>query len=235
MAPLLHPDEDPLSSTNLDIERIQESAQSRWEASMTRQLDELRQALQVESPAVLAQRCGGQAAQNSIRLSYWNSLVEISWPELTAANPDTGRACSLFDTMLLIYYLRNADGAPLAERWVGFRELPGGSFYHQAFQGYSGDRLARIFAPQPQAFHQAAQALHGVHLTGLSEFAYAFQPLPRLRLAALFWPGDDEFPSRGTILFDASSLHYMVLDGLAILGARLAGKLEKLLDSGPVP
>jgi hypothetical protein len=50
-------------------------------------------------------------------------------------------------------------------------------------------------------------------------------------MAALFWPGDDEFPSRGFILFDAASLQYMVLDGLAILGARLVGKLEKSMGS----
>lgn len=232
MASLLNPEEDRQTRTSLDIERIQDSAQARWEASMSRQINSLHQALQAEPPDALARRCGGEAVRNGIRLAYWNSPVEITWPAITAANPDTGQECSLFDTMLLIYYLRSADGAPLADHWVSFRELPGGAFYHQAFQGYSGDRIARVFASQPDAFQRAAQALHGVHLAGLSEFAYAFQPLPRLRLAALFWPGDDEFPSRGAILFDAASLHYMVLDGLAVLGARLAGKLEKLKDNG---
>ena len=231
MAPLLNSEEKSQSSSHWRVEDAQESWQARWEASMARQMDDLRAGLQSQPLAVLAQRCGGQVTSGGIQLLYWNNPVLVSWPDLTASNPMTGLASSLFDTMLLMYYLRTADGSPLADRWVSFRELPGGAFYHQAFQGYSGDHLAKVFTPQPEAFHRAAQALCGIHLAGLGEFAYAFQPLPRLRLAALFWPGDDEFPSRGSILFDAASLHYMVLDGLAILGARLVGKLEKLMGS----
>jgi hypothetical protein len=48
-----------------------------------------------------------------------------------------------------------------------------------------------------------------------------------LRLAAVFWPGDDEFPSRATILFDASSGHYMTTDGMAILGSGLVSRIIK--------
>ena len=44
---------------------------------------------------------------------------------------------------MILYYLSYADGTPLADRWIGYRELPDGTFYSQAFQGYSGDRLAR--------------------------------------------------------------------------------------------
>ncbi len=231
MAPLLNPEEKPHFNPQMRDERGQESWQARWEASMTRQMDDLRLGLQTQSLAALAQRCGGQVTSGGIQLLYWNNPVLVSWPDLVACNPNTGQASSLFDTMLLMYYLRAADGSPLADRWVSFRELPGGAFYHQAFQSYSGDHLAKTFTAHPEAFHQAAQALFGARLAGLGEYAYAFQPLPRLRLAAFFWPGDDEIPSRGSILFDAASLHYMVLDGLAILGSRLVNKLEKLIGS----
>jgi hypothetical protein len=57
--------------------------------------------------------------------------------------------------------------------------------------------------------------------------AYAFDPLPRIRLAAVLWPGDDELPARGAVLFDASASHYMTTDGLALLGGGLAGRMEK--------
>ena len=111
-------------------------------------------------------------------------------------------------------------------------ELPGGAFYHQAFQGYTGDLLAKVFGSELDNFHSAAKALKGSRLSGLNQTAYAFQPLPRIRMAAIIWPGDDEFPSTGAILFDATSLHYMVLDGLAILGSRLVAKLIKARQPG---
>ncbi|OGN89309.1 MAG: hypothetical protein A2Y88_04885 [Chloroflexi bacterium RBG_13_48_10] len=57
--------------------------------------------------------------------------------------------------------------------------------------------------------------------------AYAFLPLPRIRLASILYPGDDEFPARASVLFDAASSHYMTTDGLALLGAGLVGRLIK--------
>ena len=197
---------------------------------MERQIDVLRAAIQPESPTTLAQRCGGRCEGQKLFLSYWQHLVSISLPELIAYDETAAKALGLFDTTLLLFYLKTADGSPLADRWVSFREFPGGAFYHQAFQGYSGDRLRKVFEQDLPRFHQAARSLDGIRLTGLGESAYAFQPLPRLRLAAILWLGDDEFPGQGSILFDAAALHYMVLDGLAILGSRLVSKLEKFQD-----
>ena len=128
---------------------------------------------------------------------------------------------------MIFYYLRIADGAPLAERWVGYRELPGGGFYFQAFQGYSGDRLAHAYGNNPESFVEAANKLNGIPLTTLPGYAFAFLPFPRIRLAAILYPGDDEFQARAVVLFDASASHYMTIDGLALLGAGLAGRLEK--------
>ncbi len=67
----------------------------------------------------------------------------------------------------------------------------------------------------------------GISLTGLPGLAFAFQPLPRIRLAAILYPGDEEFAARASVLFDAAASHYMTTDGLALLGSGLVGRLIK--------
>ena len=220
-----------VSEGGFDIQSSQSrilQAHQAWEESMLRQLDELKASVIALQPQALAYRCGGIFQDGQLVLTYWGRQVAIGWPDLQARFL-TGEACPVFDTTLLLFYLRSADGEPLGDRWISFRELPGGAFYHQAYQGYSGDQMARYFVDRQAAFHEAARALDGVHLQSLAEFAYAFLPLPRIRLAAILWPGDEEFPTRGQVLFDAAASHYMTTDGLAILGAGLARRLERVV------
>jgi hypothetical protein len=194
---------------------------------MLPQVEALRAAIRQEAPEPLAARSGATFSDDGrIHLSYWGRKAVMTWPSLDPCWEADGTPCPVFDAAMLLYYLRSADGAPLADRWIGFRELPDGAFYHMAYQRYSGDRLARAFGADPDRFHRAARALDGCPLSALGH-AYAFDPLPRIRLAAVLWPGDDELPARGAVLFDASACHYMTTDGLALLGGGLAGRLER--------
>lgn len=204
-----------------------EQAQQAWQESMLRQVENLRDSIRKESPQRIAGRTGAEITPDGIQFLYWDQPVHISWPALHATRPPDGDPVSTFDAAMLMYYLHTADGAPMADSWIGFRELPDGAFYAQAFQGYSGNRVAQHFSDDPNRFHAAAQALDGWHLSALADYAYAFRPLPRIRLAAILWPGDEEFPTKASILFDAASHHYMTTDGLALLGAGLARRLEK--------
>lgn len=131
---------------------------------------------------------------------------------------------------MILYYLDTADGTSLSDRWIGFRELPDGAFYNQAFQGYSGDPLAKRFGENLGEFERAAVALEGTKLPDLTPYAYAFKPLPRLRLASALWPGDEEFPARASILFDAACSHAMTTDGLALLGSGLTRRLIRAVS-----
>ena len=200
-------------------------AHQAWEESMSRQLDVMRSEVQAKHPERLVVNCGGTLVDQKIRLSYWGEIVEIACADLKAHKLADGTECSIYDTGVLLYYLREADGTPMAEHWIGYRELPGGNFYSQAFQGYSGDRLARVYGNEPENYKKGAQALEGISLTGLPGVAYAFLPLPRIRLASMLHPGDDEFAARGSVLFDAAASHYMTTDGLALLGSGLVGRL----------
>jgi hypothetical protein len=201
-------------------------ARETWEESMLRSMDRLREEILGNTPETIAYRCDVPFRDSHFLCEYWGQTVIISWPDLVAQDTH-GEPCSTFDTAMLLYYLHEADGASLSDRWIGFRELPDGAFYNQAFQGYSGDRIARLFTDQFESFVAAAQYLGGWRLPALAEYAFAFHPLPRIRLAIALWPGDDEFPSRASVLFDASASHYMTTDGLALLGAGLARRLER--------
>jgi hypothetical protein len=208
-------------------EEIIAKAQEAWQESMVRRLDELREELRTRDPFNVAGYSDGSVEGDTILLTYWGQSVALSWPALEAFSPPEGPPCSIFDTAMLLYYLHTADGSPLADRWIGFRELPDGGFYHQAFQGYSGNQIAKVFGDAPEAFALAAKAIGGQSLPALAPHAYFFHPLPRIRLAATLWPGDDEFPTKASVLFDAACGHYMPTDGLAILGSGLSKRLIK--------
>lgn len=209
-----------------DLKNLAEEAHKLWEENILRSIESLKDAILTFSPEQLSFRSGAQYDNESIRLSYWGSQIIIDWPELEMRDSD-GTLLSIFDKTMIMFYLKTADGAEMADRWIGFRELPHGGFYNQAFQGYSGDRLARFFGDEPENLVGASARIDGTRLPALAEFAFAFQPLPRIRLAAVLWPGDDEFPSKASILFDGSSSHYMTTDGLALLGSGLVRRLEK--------
>ena len=192
---------------------------------MTRRVEALRSALRERNLGHLAALSGARLERGALELPYWGRRVRIGWPDLAGTSLEDGSSCGTFDLAMLLYYLATADGSPLADRWIGFRELPDGAFYNQAFQGYSGNPLAKRFGEQPQDLAAAAGHLSGERLSALAPEAYSFQPLPRIRLAVALWPGDEDFPARASVLFDAASSHYMTTDGLALLGSGLARRL----------
>lgn len=200
-----------------------------WETSMLAQIKTIREAIRERDPAALALRSGTDLKGGQIFVTYWGSLVLIDWPDLTMRSPN-GDLLSIFDTAMLTYYLHFADGTAMGDHWIGFRELPDGAFYNQAFQGYSGNRLAKTFGDDPETFDRSASKLGGMRLAGLTDHAYAFLPLPRIRIAGVLWPGDEEIPSKASVLFDSASHHYLPTDGLALLGSGLTGRLIKVRD-----
>jgi hypothetical protein len=109
---------------------------------------------------------------------------------------------------------------------VGFRDLPDGMFYVQAFEGYSGGRLVRELQGGVTAFRRAAEALGGEPLE-IGDAGYTFSVLPRVHLALVYWEGDEEFPSQARVLFEDTAAHYMSTDGLAVLGSQLVGRILK--------
>lgn len=125
---------------------------------------------------------------------------------------------------LLLYYLITADDTPLTGKWVSFADLPDGRMYNTAFQGYSGDEIAKKFGLNLEDFEKACNLAGGKEVR-VGNASFIFQALPRIPLMVTYWLGDEEFPSSCKILFDESAFHYLPVDACAVLGGMLARKL----------
>jgi hypothetical protein len=155
---------------------------------------------------------------------FYGEWHEIAFSDLQVRVQSTGKVCGLNRTSMFLYYLQMADGTPTTGKWVAFRDLPGGMFYHQAYQGYSGDRLAKAIDNRIGVFERAARNLNGMRLE-LGDAAFAFDALPRVRVAAVYYAGDEDFPATANVLFDQSASHYLPTDALAGVGSALVDRL----------
>jgi hypothetical protein len=203
-----------------------------WRRSLQPLIAEARAELKRREPGELAELAGAEFLPGSgeLRLRLFDRTYRIAYPELVAYELESGKECLEEIQALLLDYLRRAEWrateSPSSGEWLAFRELPEGQFYYRAFQGYSGDSLVRAFGNDLEGFKRAALALGGEPLD-LGDAAFSFRVLPRIRMAVVYWRGDEEFPPRATVLFDASASRYLPTEGLAILGRWLCAKLAK--------
>jgi len=198
-----------------------------WLDRLAPVVEEAQARLGLVKPGKLALRSGCQRdeAGNLHLVLFWQEYV-VSGDDFTVRRAETGQEPSSFTKSLILTYLVTADGTTPSSRWVSFRELPAGLFYAQAFQGYSGNRLAHELEGGIEAFRRACERLGGEPV-GIGDAGYAFTVLPHVHLALVYWQGDEEFPSQAQALFEDTAANYMPTDGLAVLGSQLVDRVLK--------
>lgn len=203
-------------------------------AHLTRRIADLRAELQNTDPEAVAARTAAHytatgSDRGEFHLAVWERRVSVSFPEFVARDGNSGQEMPLITQVLLLYYFQKADGAASSGRWISFSDLPGGRFYTQAFQGYTGRELAREFQNDLVAFERTATGLGGISQSHgeahPGDLAFLFQVLPKVPLLVVCWRGDEDFPAAYQILFDASADHYLPVDVCASLGGMLTRKL----------
>ena len=207
----------------------------KWYDRLAALVDQTREQLRSVPIADLVRRSGcTQDPDGAICLPFWGEPYVVRLPDLSVEYANRAAAPTDFDQALLLTYLATADGTPPADGWITYHDLPDGMFYAQAFHGYAEVRLVReleaggIAAAGIAAFHRGMKRLGGEPEpigSGAGNAAYAVQVLPRIRLAAVYWLGDEDFPSQASVLFPKSAPHYLSTDGLAVLGSHLVNRI----------
>jgi hypothetical protein len=169
------------------------------------------------------------ASRGRFRLRFWEEEYVVDYPEASVREEKSGQEPSTFIQILILHYLINADGTPSADRWISFRELPGGLGFGPAFQQQASQPLARAFGHDTEGFIKAAEALGGERLT-FGSASFLFRIFPRQWVAVVLDLADEEFPAWVNILFDGAASHYLPTEDWVVVGELLSSRLLQAAD-----
>jgi hypothetical protein len=193
-------------------------------------LVELREHLSKKDPEMLADFTKTEFYRDDqdggeFRFNLWERDVELSYPEFAARDQKSGEELSSSTQALVLYYFSTCDGTGPSGQWISFSELPDGRFYNQAFQGYTGGKLAQTFQNEFEHFCLSAESLGGNRVHLLGDAAYEYNVLPMVNLLVVTWQGDEDFDATYQVLFDAAVTHHLPTDASAITASILTGRL----------
>ena len=196
-------------------------------------LEKAKQDLRGRDPMMAAALSGAKyekltASSGRFRLKSWEEEYIIDYPEASVCEK-LGQEPSIFIQILILHYLINADGTPSADKWISFRELPGGRGFDPAFQQRASQPLARAFGHDAEGFIKAAEALGGERLT-FGSVSFLFRIFPRQWVAVVLDLADEEFPAWVNILFDGAANHYLPTEDWAVVGELLSTRLAQAAD-----
>ena len=89
-------------------------------------------------------------SQSVITLDYLSRRYSISLPGIGISLADSDEEVPLKDKILLLHYLIQAKGTPLASKSIAYKELPEGAGYFRTFHKRAIKPLVDNFAGQPE-------------------------------------------------------------------------------------
>jgi hypothetical protein len=155
----------------------------------------------------------------------------LKFPEFIAHDQDTGSELGGSTLAMMLYYFATCDGTQPSGNWISFSELPEGRFYNQAYQGYTGGKLAQVFGNDFDLLCQVSENMKGERVYLLGDAAYQFRVLPLVSLLLVTWRGDEDFNATYQVLFDDAISHHLPTDAGAITGSILTGRLIGELET----
>jgi hypothetical protein len=172
-------------------------------------------------------------SQQEIAIEYLNRLYRIAMPNIEVLPSDSQEEVPIKDKVLILHYLLSAKGTPIANKLIGFKELPGGDSYSRTFSKRAIEPLVEHFGEQPHGLVDIAGKLGG-HTVVYGDVAVTVNAFSRVPITIVLWQGDEEFPAQGDILFDAAISDYLSTYDVTVLCESIIWKLVKFSREGRI-
>lgn len=191
-------------------------------------LDKAKADLKDLAPYVVAAKSGAQFSEGKFRLPLFNRVFLIGHPEVTVEEAGSQARVSPAAQVLLLHYLVCASGAEVADRWVVYRNLPGGFLFEARFRQMAIMPLTRAFSTDIESFRRAGEALGGTPMSRMGDAAFRFLAFPRLPVGCVLYLGDEEVAGSVNVLFDAAAPNYLPTEDLSYLGRYLCDAMLRV-------
>jgi hypothetical protein len=166
--------------------------------------------------------------KSTLHVTFINRPVDVKLPEITLRYHDSEEVIPLTEQVLILHYLNRADGKPLDNELITYREVPAGEFYYAAFLKRAELPLLKAFGAHPERLADLAPVMGGQLVKGQGDMSVQFPALPCVPITLVIWGGDEEFEPTGKVLFDKSISHYLSTEDIAWLSGMIVYRLMRL-------
>lgn len=166
-------------------------------------------------------------ATKTFIVPYLGDQYIVSYPDGTVSLKDKASEVDIKVKILILHYLITANGAPVQNRWISFKELPDGAIYIDPFTRRTINPMVKTFADKQDLFFELAQTM-GARKETLGDTSLTINVFPRIPITYILYGGDEEFPASGNVLFDGSASNYLPTEDYAIAASLVVYKLAAL-------
>jgi len=119
-------------------------------------------------------------------------------------------------TLMVLFYLLYAKNIPLVRKWISEKDLPGGATFFRGPHALSVNLVEKKYGQNLEGFIEAGKLLGGTPVR-FGDKSIALDVFPRIPIIYILWRGDEEFPPKAGVLFDASIESHLNLDVIWIM------------------
>lgn len=159
-------------------------------------------------------------------ISFLGRSYQVKFPD-GLVTADDGGEVPLEIKVCLLHYLTHAGEARVQGKYISFKELPSGSIYVTPFTNRAIRPLVGIFGNNPQKLIEVGEKLGGKKVE-VGDYAVTIPVFPKVPITLVLWEGDDEFPSSGNVLFDASAPEHLETEDYALLPGLVIFTMKRL-------
>lgn len=193
------------------------------DAALQKALEEMKEII----PYAVASKSGTDYDGSRFRIPFFNRVFLVHYPEIRVIEEGHSAPVPQYLEIILLHYLLQASGVPVADEWIAYRQLPGSALFSARFMQMAVNPLLKAFGDDVEVFRKAGEAVGGMPITRTGDAAFKFVALPKIPIACIYYQGEEGIPSSVNILFDASAEHYLPTEDLSLLGVSLVGALRK--------
>ncbi len=117
------------------------------------------------------------------------------------------------EQLCILAYLIKSVKVPLSKRLVTGDKLESGEFFFRGPHVIPTAKLEDVFGYNPDLIYSATNGMNAKKAS-FGDASVEVRVFDRLPVTFVVWGADDEFPARGSILFDQSATSHLPLDAL---------------------
>lgn len=221
------PDECPTLSDKVRRELRGGSGQGDWRESL---LGELRKKVAALPFGAIAAGLGAEPWDGSLSIRCLGRDYLMA-PDGTIT---TDGPLAPWMQILLLHYVRTQGSAGISGRWVSFTDLKAALMKAKSFARDCEEPLREHFDRDSGHAERALERLGGLRQPATpAPVAWVVFALPRVPVLILYWPEEEEFPSKLKVLFDATADRYLDVESLTFLIEGLVKNIVAGPDSAP--